>query len=81
MVKQEQDVGKAGVTAAKLFDPKLYHVLTVVLNLELDSIHSKYRDILSNNNIRNWDDFDENGIDEVKTFQYTDQQGNVNEFW
>ena len=49
--------------------------------MELDGRHSKYRDILSNNNIRNWDDFDENVINEVKTLKYTDQQGNINKFW
>ena len=55
MVKEEKgtmvnpDVGKAddaeaGVTADKLFDQRLHHVLTVISNLKLDGGHIKYRD-------------------------------------
>ena len=73
--------GKAGGTADKLFDKKLYHVLTVISNLKLDGGHIKYRDILYNNNIVTWDDFNDfDDIDEIKNLKYTDRQGNVVEF-
>ena len=86
MMKQEQemvttDMGKANGTADKLFDKKLYHVLTVISNLKLDGGHIKYRDILYNNNVITWDDFNDfDGIDEIKNLKYTDGQGNVVEF-
>ena len=63
MVKEEKGtmmkprVGKADCTADKLFDAELYDVLTVILKLKLDSTHSKYKDILYNNNIVEWEDF------------------------
>ena len=91
MVKQEQetvttdvgkaDVGKAEGTAAKLFDAELYHVLTTISNLKLDGGHIKYRDILYNNNIVTWDDFNDfDDINEIKNLKYTDGQGNVIKF-
>ena len=44
-------VGIDNGTAAKIFDKTLYHVLTTVAELELDSVHSKYRDIFSKNDL------------------------------
>ena len=82
MVKEEvTNVGKANGTAVELFDPKLYHVLTTVAELELDGVHFKYRNILSKNNLLRWEDFiicDE--IDDIRNLKYTDEQGEVISF-
>ena len=79
--EETNNVGKADGSATKLFDPKLYYVLTTILDLKLDGTHSKYRDILSHNNILEWEDFTNcDEIDDIKNLKYTNEQGNVIEF-
>ena len=85
MVKKElNDVGKSDANAIKRFDPKLYHILTTVTELELDSTHSKYRDIFANNNMKDWEDFYCDEIDDfgdTTNLKYTNEQGNVIEIF
>lgn len=76
MKSEDTTIGKANkYSATKFFDQLLSHVLTNISDLELDGSHSKYRDILSNNNRKKWDDFDKHEFDDITKLTSKDKHG------
>ena len=71
-------VGKAdGISAADLFNLPLIHVLTVLLGLQLNTCHSRVRDILHANEIYLWTDFDNKSIPKLLKAEYNDTKSGV----
>lgn len=79
--KDTKPVSKANeYSVAKCFDWPLFHVLTNISNLKLDSDHSKIKDILCAEKNFKWEDFDKLYLKELKKYNYNNKFGNKIEF-